>query len=107
MTPLYRPGDGTAEATVRSSEMLYRSWPTMQAYASDRGKPGEIARSASGGYESEFQEFVFAGQRGDQAAGIAAACATGKASVLLVSHYRLVKEGCAAHSICRVQVSIA
>ena len=73
MSPLYRSGDGTAEGTLRSTEMLYRSWPTMQAYAADRGKLGEIARSAIDGYQGEFAAMILSGQRGDHSARIATA----------------------------------
>ncbi len=30
MEPLYRPGDGTAQGTKRSCEMIWRSWETMK-----------------------------------------------------------------------------
>ncbi len=55
MSPLYRVGDGTAEGTKRSSEMLYRTWPRMQ----DNGVPYVEQ------FLSEFQSVVD-GHQGDR-----------------------------------------
>ncbi len=35
LEPVYRPGDGTAGGTKRSTEMLFRSWRTMHALAGE------------------------------------------------------------------------
>lgn len=55
MRPIYLPGDGQLDTTKRSNEMLYRSWPTMEAYAqSDQGS----ARAVRDAYWSEFQAIL-------------------------------------------------
>jgi formylglycine-generating enzyme required for sulfatase activity len=55
MAPLYAPGNGTAEGTRRSTEMLYRNWPTMQWYARASGQVGDSARQLLHDFKSEFQ----------------------------------------------------
>jgi formylglycine-generating enzyme required for sulfatase activity len=70
MAPLYDPGDGTAQGTWRSTEMLYRSWSTMQAYACAGGKVADMADRLLGGFQAEFPE-ILAGSRGPDAQRIA------------------------------------
>jgi formylglycine-generating enzyme required for sulfatase activity len=70
MAPLYAPGDGTAGTPKRSTEMLYRSWPTMQQYANGRGPAAANAGQLLAGYLSEFPE-ILRGARGTRAQELA------------------------------------
>jgi sulfatase modifying factor 1 len=67
MFPLYRAGSGKAETTVRSTEMLYRSWPTMANYAGGTNEVSEQARKAIGEFRGEFDQQVLSGDRGPEA----------------------------------------
>ena len=71
MAPLYRPGDGTPEGTRRSSEMLYRSWPAMQAYAASGGEAGRLAQAALAGFLGEFPDQILSGRRGPEQQAVA------------------------------------
>jgi hypothetical protein len=66
MAPLFAPGDGTPEGTRRSTEMLYRSWPTMRAYAVRSDRAAELARQLVDNFLAEFPE-IAAGDRGPKA----------------------------------------
>ncbi len=59
--PLYRPGDGTAEGTKRSCEMIYRSWQALEKWAKE-GKPA--ARDVQSAFLSEFEGQILSGNRG-------------------------------------------
>ena len=67
------PGDGTPEGTRRSSEMLYRSWPAMQAYAVSGGEAGRLAQAALAGFLGEFPDQIRSGRRGPEQRAIAEA----------------------------------
>ncbi|MCH7725668.1 MAG: formylglycine-generating enzyme family protein, partial [Planctomycetes bacterium] len=71
MAPLYRPGDGTVNGPARSSEMLYRSWTGMEAYARREGQAGELAKRLITAYENEFRAAVLSGRRRKAATHIA------------------------------------
>jgi hypothetical protein len=51
--PLYRPGNGRAEDTKRSSEMIYRSWSRLHALAEKEDATAERVRSA---FLGEFEQ---------------------------------------------------
>lgn len=70
MAPLYQPGDGKVEGTRRSTEMLYRSWATMQACAASSAKPSELAARLLGDFQAEFQQ-ILGGERGEDGRQIA------------------------------------
>lgn len=62
--PLFRPGDGTIEGTRRSSELIYRAWPTLNGLANE----GEaVALQARTAFWSEFEQQFLSGQRGETA----------------------------------------
>ncbi|TVQ04789.1 MAG: hypothetical protein EA381_00100, partial [Planctomycetaceae bacterium] len=63
---LYLPGDGT-EATRRSNEMLYRSWATMENYASGipDTKSMEQARKVLAGFRGELENTILTGTLGE------------------------------------------
>lgn len=56
--PLYQPGGGRKGRTRRSTEMLYRSWPTMQQYAAGHSVAASAAQAAIAGYQSEFRSRI-------------------------------------------------
>jgi len=53
--PLYRPGHGRAEDTKRSSEMIYRSWPRLSAYAEAEER---VACEVRGRFLGEFEQIL-------------------------------------------------
>jgi len=62
--PLLRPGDGTAEGTRRSSELIYRVWQPLDQLAASGNAD---ARRVQEAFLSEFEHVILAGQRGEQA----------------------------------------
>lgn len=65
LRPVYRPGDGTIAGARRSTELLYRSWTTMEAYAR---QGNTAAQNAINGFLGEFQQIVDGMQNPDRAA---------------------------------------
>lgn len=72
MAPLYAPGDGSAVGRGRSTEMLYRSWVTMEAYAEENSVAGDVARQLVADFQAEFPGIVD-GRRGPEAQRVAEA----------------------------------
>ncbi|MBX7168078.1 MAG: formylglycine-generating enzyme family protein [Pirellulales bacterium] len=90
MAVIYRPGDGTAEGTRRSTEMIYRSHDQQVRYqtlpaekqgsdASERVAPYQIR--CLGPYQGEFQ-LIVADPRGADAQRIARECLGGFKSII-------------------------
>jgi hypothetical protein len=71
MAPLYRPGDGTPTGRRRSSQMLFRSWETMQAYAAGDGEAAWRAQAALAGFLGEFPDQILSGARGPEQQAVA------------------------------------
>ena len=65
MTPLFQPGDSAGPGKRRPTEMIYRSWQTMQAYAQGRTAVADQARAVLEGYQAEFRDQILNGKRGD------------------------------------------
>ena len=65
MSPLYTPGDGTWN-TRRSNEMIYRSWPALEAYADGTNEPvaNRDASAVRERFLGEFENQILAGKRG-------------------------------------------
>jgi len=66
--PLFRPGDGTAEGTKRSCELIYRAWQPLDKLAADGY---EDARRVQAAFFGEFENVILAGQRGAEPQRIA------------------------------------
>jgi len=62
--PLFRPGDGTAAGTKRSTEIVYRAWDRLRQLA-DEGETA--ARNLLSGFLGEFEGDILSGNRGESA----------------------------------------
>jgi len=60
--PVFRPGDGTAAGTKRSTEMIYRAWDTLQQL-SDEG--ATVAREVLTCFLNEFERDFLSGNRNE------------------------------------------
>lgn len=58
--PFLQPGDGTAEGTRRSCEMIYRAWPRLQELAARPARHETKVRSA---FLGEFENCIVSGDR--------------------------------------------
>ena len=66
--PIFRAGDGTADGTKRSSEIIYRAWKPINKLARD----GEArAREVLDGFLGEFQREILSGNRDEELQQIA------------------------------------
>jgi formylglycine-generating enzyme required for sulfatase activity len=64
VAPLYRPGDGTAAGTKRSTEMIYRSWQPLTELV---GQGTDAAARVQTAFLQEFETDILAGKRGPEA----------------------------------------
>ncbi len=62
--PIFRPGDGTIAGTGRSSELIYRAWPTLNTLAEQGNRVAVTVRAAFWG---EFEREILSGRRGEVA----------------------------------------
>ncbi len=62
--PIFRPGDGTIAGTGRSSELIYRAWPTLNTLAEQGNRVAVTVRAAFWG---EFETEILSGRRGEAA----------------------------------------
>ena len=67
---VFRPGDGSAAGTKRSTEMIYRAWATLRQL-SDEGE--QAAREVRDCFLGEFEHEILSGNRGEQPRQIARA----------------------------------
>lgn len=62
--PVFRPGDGTAERTKRSTEIIYRAWGTLQRLVDEKAKAASDLQQS---FLGEFESAILSGQRGQAA----------------------------------------
>lgn len=60
LEPLFRPGDGTTSGTMRSCEMIFRAWPSVQKEAA-AGHTG--AKQLLDSFLGEFENEILSGKR--------------------------------------------
>ncbi len=60
--PLYRPGDGTAKGTKRSTEMIFRSWKRLDEYC--HLHESDLAQKIRSEWLGEFQTILDGTERG-------------------------------------------